>query len=140
MRACNDAANLAMGPGNDAANLAMGPGNDAGASTDCVRQARPKEVSTDCVRQQARTVVQENEPLAHSLIATFGINHLFSEAYAKKPGCRPCDRAIGHLAYVLYRIDATRFCFMLHYALERDVSVVQRSMRKSRYARRTTRR
>src|SRR6266851_920390 len=35
---------LEMGPGNDAANLEMGPGNDAGASTDSVRQARPKEV------------------------------------------------------------------------------------------------
>ena len=35
----------------DAANLEMGPGNDAGASTDCVRQPGPKEVSTDCVRQ-----------------------------------------------------------------------------------------
>ena len=28
----------------DATNLAMGPGNDAGASTDCVRQARPQAV------------------------------------------------------------------------------------------------
>jgi hypothetical protein len=106
---------------NDAANLAMGPGNDAGASTDCVRQARPsvRQDQRKCLllrSQQARTVVLENEPLAHALIATFGIKHLFSEAYAKKPGCRPCDRAIGHLAYVMYRIDATRFCFMLNYA------------------------
>src|SRR5260370_19139162 len=51
MRACNDAANLEMGLANDAANLAMGPGNDAGASTDCVRQPGPKEVSTNSVRQ-----------------------------------------------------------------------------------------
>jgi hypothetical protein len=42
---------LEMGLANDAANLEMGPGNDAGASTDCVRQPGPKEVSTDCVRQ-----------------------------------------------------------------------------------------
>jgi hypothetical protein len=35
MRACNDAANLAMGPG-----------NDASASTDSVSQPGPKEVST----------------------------------------------------------------------------------------------
>ncbi len=51
MRACNDAANLAMGLANDAANLEMGPGNDASASTDSVSQPGPKEVSTDCVRQ-----------------------------------------------------------------------------------------
>src|SRR5579864_8828202 len=57
MRACNDAANLEMGLANDAANLAMGPGNDTGASTDCVRQPGPKEVSTDSVSQQARKVV-----------------------------------------------------------------------------------
>src|SRR5260221_827577 len=31
---------------NDAANLAMGPGNDASASTDSVSQPGPKEVST----------------------------------------------------------------------------------------------
>jgi len=60
--------------------------------------------------------VLENEPLAHSLIATCGTNHLFSEAYAKRSGCRRRSRAIGHLAYVLCRIDATRFCFMLNYA------------------------
>jgi hypothetical protein len=39
MRACNDAANLEMGPG-----------NDAGASTDSVGQPGPKEVSTKNVR------------------------------------------------------------------------------------------
>ncbi len=35
----------------DAANLEMGHANAAGAATDCVSQACPKEVSTDCVSQ-----------------------------------------------------------------------------------------
>ena len=50
-----------MGLANDAANLEMDPGNDAGASTDCVRQAGPKEVSTDCVRQaRPKAVLRPN--------------------------------------------------------------------------------
>ena len=40
-----------MGPANDAANLEMGHANAAGAATDCVSQACPKEVSIDCVSQ-----------------------------------------------------------------------------------------
>src|SRR5216684_907334 len=73
MRACNDAANLAMGPANDAANLEMGLANDAARlRTTSVRQDQRKCLRTASVRQDQRKCLLLRSQQARKVVCGVG--------------------------------------------------------------------